>query len=135
MLAVESVERARDFYVGKLGFTLLNSMEWEGRLGWAIVGAGGPSGPGKDDPWRVELMFSRQEDGRGGADRETRHGVILYLYPKGVEALHALYRSIGLPVTDLRVTFYKMKEFTIEDPDGYQVWFGEDTNDPPTPHA
>jgi hypothetical protein len=24
-----------------------------------------------------------------------------------------------------------MKEFELEDPDGYQLWFGEDTDEPP----
>ncbi|HVZ93893.1 MAG TPA: VOC family protein [Phycisphaerales bacterium] len=137
MLAVESVERARDFYVNILGFTLLNQMEFHGKLGWCLVGAGGPSG-GHDSPWKVELMFTRDETpaGQEAAVAAARRGVILYFYPtEDITALHAKYASAGVKVSPLRVTFYEMKEFTIEDPHGYQVWFGQNTTDPPTPCA
>jgi len=131
MLAVESGERTVDFYVNKLGFTLLNSMQFEGRLGWCILGAGGPRGDGPDCPWRVEIMFSVR-GAECGADRDTRKGVIMYFYPEDVVALHALCKSRGVKVSDLRVTFYHMKEFDLEDPDGYQLWFGQETSEPPT---
>jgi uncharacterized glyoxalase superfamily protein PhnB len=132
MLSVESVERTRDFYCHKLGFTCLNTVEWEGRLGWCLLGSGGPrSAP--DSPWRVELMFSAAGADCTGQDRATRKGVILYLHPEDVVALHALYTSRGVAVSDLRVTFYHMKEFEVEDPDGYQLWFGQETTEPATP--
>lgn len=131
MLAVESVERTRDFYCDRLGFECLNTMEFEGKLGWCVIGAGGRTA-GPDSPCRVELMFSASGV-ECGADRDTRKGVIMYLHPEGdVAALHARYRAAGLPAGDLRVTFYNMKEFTVEDPDGYQLWFGQETDEPPT---
>ncbi len=38
-------------------------------------------------------------------------------------------------VSELRVTFYGMKEFEVRDPDGHILWFGQETDDPPTPES
>jgi catechol 2,3-dioxygenase-like lactoylglutathione lyase family enzyme len=57
---------------------------------------------------------------------------IYYFYPDDVVALHNGWISEGLPVTDLRVTTYGMKEFELRDPDGYWLWFGQNTTDPST---
>lgn len=132
MLAVANGERTREFYCGVLGFELLNSMEFEGKMGWCALGAGravvgSPSGRARE----VEVMFS-VSGLECGADRDTRRGVILYFYPDDVAALHATYKAKGVNVSDLRVAFYQMKEFTVEDPDGYQLWFGQETNEAPT---
>lgn len=134
MLVVESVERARDFYCQKLGFDCLNSMEWEGKLGWCILGTGGTR-PGwakantdpKDVPCNVEIMLSADGGECVGSCRATRRGVIMYFYPEDVVALHGVFKSRGAPVSELRTTFYHMTEFTVEDPDGYQLWFGAAT--------
>jgi hypothetical protein len=37
-----------------------------------------------------------------------------------------------LAVTDLRVTVYGMKEFEVRDPENDWLWFGQETDDPPT---
>ena len=57
---------------------------------------------------------------------------IFYFYPDDLEALHADWKDKGLAVTDLRVTVYGMKEFELRDPDGIWLWFGQDTDAPPT---
>ena len=57
-----------------------------------------------------------------------------YFYPDNVVALHESLKSRGYTVSDLRVTFYQMKEFEMEDPDGYQLWFGQETDESPTLH-
>ena len=46
--------------------------------------------------------------------------------------LHAEFASRGVPVGDLRVTFYGMKEFEVRDPDDYWLWFGQPTDEAPT---
>jgi hypothetical protein len=57
---------------------------------------------------------------------------IFYLYPDDVHALHAEWQAAGIEVGGLRVTSYGMREFELRDPDGYWLWFGESTADPPT---
>jgi uncharacterized glyoxalase superfamily protein PhnB len=57
---------------------------------------------------------------------------IYYFYLDDVAELHAAWKDGGLPVTDLRVTIYGMKEFELRDPDGYWFWFAESTSEPQT---
>jgi uncharacterized glyoxalase superfamily protein PhnB len=57
------------------------------------------------------------------APRQT----IVYLYPDDVVQYHAVLRGNGVPVPELQLTFYGMKEFRIEDPDGNRLWIGQVT--------
>lgn len=50
---------------------------------------------------------------------------VLYLYPEDIDAFHAGSRRRGLAVPDLETTFYGMREFRIEDPDGNRLWIGQ----------
>ena len=126
MLAVADVERTIGFYCGMLGFTCVNT--------FGLVGYGSPK-PGwchlKRDG--VGLMFSSHlKDDEPGVPPGEKSFQVYYFYPDDIRALHAEWSAGGVPVTDLRVTGYGMREFEIRDPDGYWLWFGEDTKDPPT---
>ena len=60
---------------------------------------------------------------------------IYYFYPENVVDLHAEVKQKEFQVSDLRVTFYGMKEFEVRDPDGHILWFGQETDEPPTPES
>ncbi|WP_208919770.1 VOC family protein [Paenibacillus uliginis] len=48
----------------------------------------------------------------------------------GVESLYEEFKSKGAEFRyQLRITEYGMKEFAIQDPDGYSIGFGESLND------
>jgi len=49
-----------------------------------------------------------------------------------VAVLHASLKARGYEPSDLRVTFYDMKEFELEGPDGGRLWFGRQTAETPT---
>jgi len=49
-----------------------------------------------------------------------------------VAVLHASLKARGYEPSDLRVTFYDMKEFELEGPDGCRLWFGRQTAETPT---
>ena len=72
------------------------------------------------------------EGGEAKAAAGNKDFQIFYFYPDDVAGLHAEFSAKGLPVTALRVTIYGMKEFELRDPDGYWLWFGQDTNEPAT---
>jgi uncharacterized glyoxalase superfamily protein PhnB len=57
---------------------------------------------------------------------------IYYYYPEDVVALPAEVKRKASPESDLRVTFYGMKEFEVRDPDGHILWFGQGTDEVPT---
>ena len=49
---------------------------------------------------------------------------VLYLYPDDIEEYHRQVRDSGLHIPDLDVTFYGMREFRLDDPDGNRLWIG-----------
>jgi catechol 2,3-dioxygenase-like lactoylglutathione lyase family enzyme len=111
MLRVEDIERSLGFYRGLLGFDVRERLEEDGRLVWAHLELGA-----------AELMLSQQP---GGVNVVPRGAVIHYLYPDDVRALHARVRDAGLEAAKLRTTEYRMLEFDVLDPDGYELWFGQ----------
>jgi hypothetical protein len=66
------------------------------------------------------------------ASRDEGWPAIYYFYPEHVAALHADAKQKDLQVGDWRVTCYGMKEFEARDPDGHILWFGQETDEPPT---
>ena len=56
---------------------------------------------------------------------DTRRNAVLYLYADNIDAFHAQARANGLDIPDLDTTFYGMREFRIDDPDGNRLWIGQ----------
>lgn len=126
MLSVADMARSLAFYRDTLGLELLNTLEHEGRIGWAVLGAGGRP-DGDDGPCRVELMLSAEDQPCAGGDPlPGRRALVLYFNPDDVTAYHAELRARGVAVGELTRTYYGMLEFRLEDPDGYPLWFGQD---------
>jgi len=117
MLGVMDVAKALAFYKDALGFEAERTYEPEGMLLWASA----RSGP-------VELMFCH-EPGKQPGDLNPTH---LYFVTGDVSGLHTKLKTAGHKVSPLRVTFYKMKEFSLTDPDGYEWLIGQETTEPPT---
>ena len=106
MLPVRSMPTSVEFY-GKLGFEVENRNDgW----GWAML---------RFDECR--LMVDQSIDSHSGKARDA----ILYLYPDDVVEYHQQVRKNGLAIPDLEVTFYGIREFRIDDPDGNHLWIGQ----------
>jgi catechol 2,3-dioxygenase-like lactoylglutathione lyase family enzyme len=124
MLSVSDLKRTMSFYGEQLGFDVLNSFgDPEPR--WCMLG--------RDD---VRIMFNQPpQDELDALPLRAKNFQVFYFYPDDVAALHAAWKKAGLPVSELRVTDYHMKEFELRDPDGYWLWFGQETSDPITGNA
>lgn len=122
MLAVCDLPGAVRFYVEKLGF---NCCGMHGNPPvWAEVERNGVA---------IMLNAPPAADIRRDVPRSSRNYQIYYINVRGIEQFHADLVSRGVQATRLRVAFYGMKEFELRDPDDHWLWFGEPTNDPPTP--
>jgi catechol 2,3-dioxygenase-like lactoylglutathione lyase family enzyme len=121
MLSVSDLGRTIAFYCERLGFRTVNVFG-EPDPAWCMLERDG-----------VKLMFN-QPPAQEMAELSPRGKdfQIYYFYPDDVVALQQDWHDAGLPVSDLRVTIYGMKEFELRDPDGYWLWFGQSTNEPPT---
>jgi len=60
---------------------------------------------------------------------DTSWPAIFYFYPDDVLALHEHVTQEGYKPTPLQVTFYGMKEFSLQDPDGHVLSFGQDSDE------
>ena len=117
-LLVANVERSVAFYVDTLGFARGMTVPDESPLVFAAV-TGGP----------VEIFFNDHAtavkeypafDGRPIGATGT-----LYIEVEGVDALHDRVKPKVKIVMPLVTQFYGMREFAIEDPDGYVITFAE----------
>lgn len=124
MLAVADLRRTMSFYTEKLGFRITGTFgEPGGPPVWCEVHRDG-----------VEIMFNAPPRERIERDvpAKSKDYQVYYSCVDDVVALHEEFKSRGVDVTDLRVTIYQMKEFEVRDPDGYWLWFGQETDEPPT---
>lgn len=111
MVAVSDLSRSVDFY-RQLGFAVDNrNDDW----GWASLRAGA-----------CRLMLDVTTNGHPGPVRQS----IIYLYPDDLEAYHAGACANGLDLPVISLTFYGMREFRLSDPDGNQLWFGQEQPNP-----
>jgi uncharacterized glyoxalase superfamily protein PhnB len=121
-LVVASVERSLAFYVDVLGFERGMTVPEESPLVFASVTSGSvevffndaataikeyPSFAGK--PIGATGTMFIEMDGNGG----------------GVDALHERVKSRVTVTMPLVTQFYGMREFAIEDPDGYVITFAQ----------
>ena len=107
MLSVVDLRRTIAFYCDELGFRCT------GKFGdpdpvWCTLQRDG-----------VSLMFNQPPAAEmAGLPRRAKDFQVFYFYPDDVVALHQAWTHKGLPVGDLRVTEYRMREFELRDPDG-----------------
>ncbi len=122
MLSVSDLKRTMSFYGERLGFGVLNSFgDPEPR--WCMLGRDG-----------VRIMFNQPPQDETGP--RFHNGPRIFRFSTSIQTMSRpctlRWKSAGLSVSELRVTDYRMKEFELRDPDGYWLWFGQETSDPPT---
>ena len=123
VLNVRDLETSIKFYTEVLGFTVVDRMDNVGRSGWASLNHG-----------PVQIMLASPNHGPEPVKVDGKYPqVVFYFYPEDVVSLRDSILAKGHRVGDLRVTFYGMKEFDMVDPSGHYLWFGQDTDEDPTP--
>lgn len=118
LLNVQDVARSLAFWRDGLGFEVLQTYEWEGRLAWAQLGKG-----------QVRLMLN----GRGGDPghrlaRERYTDAVLCIAVDDVHALVRELRARGLEVEDPEAQDYGLDEVVLRDPDGYDLALSSPTD-------
>jgi uncharacterized glyoxalase superfamily protein PhnB len=115
LLNVEDVSRSIRFYRDRLGFDVVFESEADGRIRFASLRNSG-----------IELLLNEpgEVDSRDRRHRGTYADAVLYFTVADVDALHAQLREAGFPVSELEDEAYGLREFTVRDPDGYELAFG-----------
>ena len=119
MLMCDDVGESIDFYTNVLGFEVRQRMDDVGKSGWAYLTHAA-----------AHLMLASPHDSPDGVKIDGKYPqTVYYFYPDDVEALHRSVRDQDYATSDLRVTFYGMKEFEMNDPSGHVLLFGQDTDE------
>ena len=93
-----------------LGFELIDANDEGGEVDWAMVAWGEDA-----------VMFNSGGRPANGDRRE----VDLYVTVENVDSLHQRLKDHVEVVQEPNDTFYGMREFTVRDPNGFWVTFGE----------
>jgi uncharacterized glyoxalase superfamily protein PhnB len=117
-LLVASVERSLAFYVDTLGFARGMTVPDESPFAFASVTGDA-----------VEIFFNDAagavKEYPGFAGKPIGATGTLFIEVEGVDALHARLGPAVKIVMPIETKFYGMREFAIEDPDGYVITFAE----------
>jgi uncharacterized glyoxalase superfamily protein PhnB len=117
-LLVANVERSLAFYVDTLGFARGMTVPDESPLVFASVTGGG-----------VEIFFNDAatavKEYPAFAGKPIGATGTMFIEVDGVDALHDRLKASVKIVMPIVTQFYGMREFAIEDPDGYAITFAE----------
>ena len=123
IIAVGSVDTARDFYVNTLGFThMMGVVGKDGGLDFCSVVLG-----------EAQVMFTR---GRPAAAAGQPQAVEIYLEVEDVDALNARLQKKEIAITDpLTLQWGGDRTFKVQDPNGYVGWFYTNVSEPKPPQG
>ena len=117
-LLVASVERSLAFYVDTLGFERGLTVPEQSPFVFASV----TSGP-------IEIFFNdaatAAKEYPAFSGKPLGATATMFIELQGVDALHDRLKSSVKIVMPLETKFYGMREFAIEDPDGYVITFAQ----------
>ena len=120
-LLVANVERSLAFYVDTLGFSRGLTVPDESPLVFASVTSGA-----------VEIFFNdavtAAKEYPAFAGKPIGASGTMFIEMQGVDALHDRLKPSVKIVMPLVTQFYGLREFAIEDPDGYVITFAERVN-------
>ena len=113
VFAVENVPASLAFYRDRLGFTARFTLG--DPPSYAIIERG---------PIELHLMPPGDKDRQGGQPAGQSS---IYAYSTGLDRLHAALLAQGCPIEVPPQDFpYGMREFSVRDPDGNRVTFGQE---------
>jgi uncharacterized glyoxalase superfamily protein PhnB len=125
IISVESVDAVRDFYVDRLGFAhVMGMVGKDGQLDFVSVVLGG-----------ARVMFMRAPGG-DNSRRPPKQPVEIYLEVDDVDAYHNRVKKNGVQISDpLTLQWWGDRTFKVFDPNGYQIWFYTNVEEPKPPQG
>jgi uncharacterized glyoxalase superfamily protein PhnB len=127
IIAVGSVDAARDFYVNTLGFThMMGVVGKDGGLDFCSVVLG-----------EAQVMFTRNRPSAAVPPAGSgAQAVEIYVEVDDVDAMHARLQKKGVPIVDpLTLQWWGDRTFKVQDPNGYVVWFYTNVSEPKPPQG
>jgi uncharacterized glyoxalase superfamily protein PhnB len=117
LLQVYDMHRSVAWYRDKLGFQVLETYEPDGHFYWAMLKLGDS---------RLMLNAKYEDEDRPTIEPpipEAHKDLTLYFDCPDVDAAYAHVTANGITVPRPKVTYYKMKQLTLTDPDRFHLVF------------
>lgn len=127
IIAVESVDDVRNFYVEKLGFDhAMGVVGKDGKFDFVTVAKDG-----------ARIMFTRNRatisEKKGSAAKQA---VEIYLEVADVQKFHDGLAKKGVKITDpLTLQWWGDRTFKVADPCRYEIWFYQTVGEPKPPEG
>lgn len=118
LLFTADIERSRAFYCDRLGFTLTNRYDPDGKLAWCMLAMEG-----------ARIMLEQADAERLAGLAQHRSDIALYFLCEDVDALHERFVANGVDLEPPFVAFYGMKQLEVRDPDGRFLCFEHPLSD------
>jgi len=116
LFQVYDMRKSVAWYCDTLGFDLLQKHEPDGHLYWALLKLGDAK----------VMLNSRFEDDQRPAQPPPQTGhsdVAIYFSCANVDQAYEILRQKIPSLKPPKVTYYRMKQLTITDPDGFDICF------------
>ena len=120
VLNCQFIETTLDFYQRILQFVVVNKRESNGRVFWVHLMHGD-----------VTVMLQRigqQSEKLSSLESLQQSSISLYFFSNNIKELHHFVSVNYNNVSDLILTDYKMREFSLLDPEGNTVIVGQAVN-------
>ena len=122
ILTCNSILQTQDFYLQLLQFVVVNKREAEEQLQWVHL-MHGDTALMLEKAELESKIESKTESKPVVADQASK--ISLYFFVDDIEALHHRVKLKHPAVSDIMLTDYRMKEFTMYDPEGNRVVIGQ----------
>lgn len=129
LLEARDLTETMAFYRDRLGFSVDSTLPEQGEPSWCHMSSGavklmfvGPHSHDDDDHSHDHSEHGHDEHGHGSGPALSGG---LYLYPGDVASLWERLKDQTEVAEPLHATDYGMREFTIMDPNGYTLFFGQ----------
>jgi len=115
LITVDDIEKSVAFYCDNLAFVVHNNYEPDGELCWCSLVRGGA--------W---LMLQKACDEDGPTANRVQ-GMVFYILCDDADAMYAELSASGIKLDPPKVAFYGMNQLFLNDPDGYEICFQNET--------
>lgn len=126
IIAVDSVDDIRAFYIDKLGFDhTMGVVGKDGQFDFVTMVRSG-----------ARVMFMRNPEPMAKTNGAPKQSVELYVEVDDVDGYHDQLKKKSVRIADpLKTQWWGDRTFKVLDPNGYQIWFYETTSEPKPPEG
>lgn len=118
VLNCQNIETTLAFYQQLLQFVIVKKREVDNRLDWVHIMHGSTTLMLQAGTTRFETKEQLSK---------SISPISLYFFVDNIDELHHLLRAKNIDVSDIELTHYRMKEFSLPDPEGNKIVIGQNS--------